>query len=150
MPPDHSQTLLGHFWKKNCPVKNVDFCQACLFSKTRLHMAALGEVLEAKCSYFDARSFMFSPHPAQNIALYIKILIGVRHLPLRDMISLGAWRMGLGCSGKILPSPPSPTRLPIDQNMSFLIKICHFWVKGIFKTYNVIFHQNVSPKAAAD
>ena len=35
--------------------------------------------------------------------------IGVRDLPLRDMISLGAWRMGLGCSGKILPSPsPSP------------------------------------------
>ena len=28
-------------------------------------------------------------------------------MPLRDMISLGAWRMGLGCSGKILPSPPS-------------------------------------------
>ena len=38
--------------------------------------------------------------------------IGVRELPLRDMISLGAWRMGLGCSGKILPSsPPSPTRI---------------------------------------
>ena len=29
-------------------------------------------------------------------------------LPLRDMLSLGAWRMGLGCSGKIIPpSPPS-------------------------------------------
>ena len=27
-------------------------------------------------------------------------------LPLRDMLSLGAWRMGLGCSGKILPPPP--------------------------------------------
>ena len=26
--------------------------------------------------------------------------VGVRDLPLRDMISLGAWRMGLGCSGK--------------------------------------------------
>ena len=38
-------------------------------------MAALGEVLEAKCSYFDARSFMFSPHPAQNIALYLKIVV---------------------------------------------------------------------------
>ena len=39
--------------------------------------------------------------------------IGVRNLPLRDMISLGARRMGLGCSGKILssPSPPSPTRI---------------------------------------
>ena len=43
--------------------------------------------------------------------------IGVRDLPLRDMISLGAWRMGLGCSGKILPSPspppssPSPTQI---------------------------------------
>ena len=33
---------------------------------------------------------------------------------LRDMISLGAWKMGLGCPGKILPSsppPPSPTRI---------------------------------------
>ena len=28
-------------------------------------------------------------------------------LSLRDMLSLGAWRMGLGCSGKILPSSPS-------------------------------------------
>ena len=25
------------------------------------------------------------------------------------MLSLGAWRMGLGCSGEILPSPPSST-----------------------------------------
>ena len=44
----------------------------------------------------------------------IYICIGVRDLPLRDMISLGAWRMGLGCSGKILPSPSpssSPTRV---------------------------------------
>ena len=43
------------------------------------------------------------------------LYIGVRDLPLRDMKSLGAWRMGLGCSGKILPSspppPPSPTRV---------------------------------------
>ena len=41
-------------------------------------------------------------------------MIGVRDLPLRDMISLGAWRMGLGCSGKMFPSspsPPSPTRV---------------------------------------
>ena len=53
------------------------------------------------------------------IYIYIYIYIGVRDLPLRDMISLGAWRMGLGCSGKILPSsppppsppPPSPTRV---------------------------------------
>ena len=28
-------------------------------------------------------------------------------LSLRDMLSLGAWRMVLGCSGKILPPPPS-------------------------------------------
>ena len=36
-------------------------------------------------------------------------LVGVMDLPLRDMLSLGAWRMGLGCSGKILPPlPPSP------------------------------------------
>ena len=38
-------------------------------------------------------------------------IIGVRDLPLRDMISLGAWRMGLGCSGKILPSPSSSPSL---------------------------------------
>ena len=30
-------------------------------------MAALGEVLEETCSYVDRLSFMFSPHPAQNI-----------------------------------------------------------------------------------
>ena len=43
----------------------------------------------------------------------IYIYIGVRDLPLRDMISLGAWRMGLGFSGKILPSPSpsSPIRV---------------------------------------
>ena len=47
-----------------------------------------------------------------NIYIYIYIYFGVKDLPLRDMISLGAWRMGLECSGKILPSPPpsSPTR----------------------------------------
>merc|ERR1711927_117436 len=39
-------------------------------------------------------------------------LVGVRDLPLRDMISLGAWRMGLGCSGKILPSPPPSSPPP--------------------------------------
>ena len=42
-------------------------------------------------------------------------IVGVRDLPLQDMISLGAWMMGLGCFGKILPSPPSsppsPTRI---------------------------------------
>ena len=38
--------------------------------------------------------------------------MGVRDLPLRDMISLGAWRMGLGCSGKILPSSPPPSPPP--------------------------------------
>ena len=30
-------------------------------------------------------------------------------LSLRDMLSLSAWRVGLGCSGKILPPPPSPS-----------------------------------------
>ena len=28
-------------------------------------------------------------------------------LSLRDLLSLGAWRMGLGCSRKIIPPPPS-------------------------------------------
>ena len=49
----------------------------------------------------------FGPKSPKN--LYINILIGVRDLPLRDMLSLGAWRMGLGCSGEILPSSPSPS-----------------------------------------
>ena len=44
-----------------------------------------------------------------DICEHIQI-IGVRDLPLRDMISLGAWRMGLGCSGEIPPSSsPSPS-----------------------------------------
>ena len=44
--------------------------------------------------------------------IYIYIYIRVRNLPLRDMISLGAWKMGHGCSGKICPSSsPSPTRM---------------------------------------
>ena len=38
-------------------------------------MAALAEVLEAKCSYFDPLTFMCSPHPAQYIAFYLKMLI---------------------------------------------------------------------------
>ena len=37
-------------------------------------------------------------------------------LSLRDMLSLGAWRMGLGCSGKSLPLPPSP---PPARGVSF-------------------------------
>ena len=45
------------------------------FCKNRPHMAALGKVLEAKCLYFDVLSFMCSPHPAQNIALYIIIFV---------------------------------------------------------------------------
>ena len=59
----------------------VLFCWKCWFSLkhsfciNRLHMAALGEVLEAKCSYFDVLSFRCSPHPAQNIALYLKIVV---------------------------------------------------------------------------
>ena len=36
-------------------------------------------------------------------------LYGSEGLPLLDMLSLGAWRKGLGCSGKILPPPPSPS-----------------------------------------
>ena len=38
-------------------------------------MAALGEVLEAKCSYFDPLSFMFSPQPVKHIAFYVKIFV---------------------------------------------------------------------------
>ena len=35
-----------------------------------------------------------------HIYIYIYIYRS-EGLPLRDMLSLGAWRMGLGCSGKI-------------------------------------------------
>ena len=38
--------------------------------------------------------------------------------PLQDMLSLGAWRTGHGCSGKILlpPSSPSPSSSPRGSN----------------------------------
>ena len=63
--------------------------------------------------------FIYSQHilcsyPLMGGLTYISLsntlptFIAVRVLPLRDMISLGAWRMGLGCSGEILPSPSSP------------------------------------------
>ena len=42
-------------------------------------------------------------------------------LPLRDMLSLGAWRMGLGCPGNILPSPSSPSPSPSTLGLSFQI-----------------------------
>ena len=45
-------------------------------------------------------------------------LVGVRDLPLRDMISLGAWRMGLGCPGKILPSPPPSSPPPSPPSLT--------------------------------
>ena len=45
-------------------------------------------------------------------------------MPLRDMLSLGAWRMGLGCSGKILPSPqpssPSPSTLGLSLQIGLI------------------------------
>ena len=75
MPPDHSQTLLGDFCEKLCFAKNVDLLSNVSFCKKRPHMAALGEVLEAKCSYFDAPFFHVFTPPCQNIALYLKILI---------------------------------------------------------------------------
>ena len=40
------------------------------------------------------------------INIYIYIYMGARDLPLQDVLSLGAWRMGLGYSAKLLP--PSP------------------------------------------
>ena len=53
-------------------------------------------------------------NPVFEFVFGLLIMVGVRDLPLRDMLSLDAWRMGLGCSGKILPSPSlslsSPTR----------------------------------------
>ena len=74
MSPDHSQTLLGHFREKSFFVQNVDLSNI-FFCKSQPHMAALAEVLEAKCSYFDSLSFMCSPQPAQHITFYCKMLI---------------------------------------------------------------------------
>ena len=44
----------------------------------------------------------------------------MRALSLRDMLSLGSCRMGLGCSGEILPSPP-PSPSPSILGLSFQI-----------------------------
>ena len=59
------------------------------------------------------KDLVFATHSQQNSDHSQNTIgsqqIGVRDLPLRNMISLGAWRMGLGCSGKILPSSPSPS-----------------------------------------
>ena len=38
-------------------------------------MAALAEVLEAKCSYFDPLSFICLPQPVKNITFYVKIVV---------------------------------------------------------------------------
>ena len=38
-------------------------------------MAALAEVLEAKCLYFDNLPFMFSPQPVKHIAFYVKLFV---------------------------------------------------------------------------
>ena len=61
-----SPTTPRHFWvifgKSHVSVKNI-------FCKNRPHMAALAEVLEAKCSYFDPLSFMFSPQPVKKYSM---------------------------------------------------------------------------------
>ena len=44
-------------------------------------------------------------------------------LSLLDMLSLGAYRMGLGCSGKILPSSSSPLSSLRDCSGGFLVKV---------------------------
>ena len=56
-----------------------------------------------------AYEFVFHDCPSTQAA--VASVIGVRDLLLQDMISMGASMMGLGCSGKILPSP-SPSSLP--------------------------------------
>ena len=38
-------------------------------------MAALAEVLQAKCSYSDPLPFMFSPQPVNNITFYVEICV---------------------------------------------------------------------------
>ena len=50
-------------------------------------------------------------------------------LPLRDMLFLGAWRMGLGGSGKILPSssPSSPAPFQTCFRHLFQNTFFHGW-----------------------
>ena len=45
------------------------------FCWSRPDMAALAEVFEATCSYFDPLSFMFSPQPVKHIAFYVKMFV---------------------------------------------------------------------------
>ena len=53
MPPDHSQTLLGDFWKKLFFAKNADFLGTTLFAKIDLIWQ-----LWAKCLRQNARILM--------------------------------------------------------------------------------------------
>ena len=73
MLPDHSQTLLVHFWEKTVLTKN-DNCVEKLFSnKKQPHMAHLAKVPEAKCSKFDQPFFIFSPQPSLNLSFPFSI-----------------------------------------------------------------------------
>ena len=63
MLPDHSQTLLGHFWEKSFSDTKLRFVLNNSFCKNEPHMAALGNSPEAKYSYIDNLSFIFSPKP---------------------------------------------------------------------------------------
>ena len=71
------------------------------------------ESIECCCRGASTYNLVYPIYVYMINNMYIYIHIAARDLPLRDMISLGAWRMGLGCSGEILPSPPpsSPTRV---------------------------------------
>ena len=45
------------------------------FCKSRPYMAHQANPYEAKCSYVDSLSFIFSPQPVKSIAFYVKSLV---------------------------------------------------------------------------
>ena len=84
---------------------------------------------------FLKMSVCSAPTPANNnlnpsllspiVGLYIYIYRS-EGLPLRDMLSPGAWRMGLGRSGEILPSSSSPSSSSPASFRQILEKSHHF------------------------
>ena len=67
MGPEHSQTLLGHFWGKAFSAKDNQVWLENSFCKSRSHIAVLANPCEAKCSYFDFLFCVFPPQPNQNL-----------------------------------------------------------------------------------
>ena len=82
--------------------------------------------------------------------LLYNFLYRSERLSLRDMLSLGAWRMGLGCSGKIIPPSSSPPSSSSPNRFSILwtflhtfahcsiLRVCHEW--GPYKRWGAARH----------